>query len=66
MWYSVIAFNIGGLTDIVDHLKTGYLAKAFDTEDLSKGISWVLENEQKLFLGKQARSRAVEKFSQKY
>lgn len=61
----VIAFNIGGLTDIVDHLKTGYLAKAFDTEDLSKGISWVLENEQKLFLGKQARSRAVEKFSQK-
>ena len=23
----VIAFNIGGLTDIVDHLKTGYLAK---------------------------------------
>ena len=61
----VIAFNIGGLTDIVDHLKTGYLAKAFDTEDLSKGISWVLENEQKLFLGKQARSKAVEKFSQK-
>ncbi len=61
----VVAFNIGGLTDIVDHLKTGYLAKAFDTEDLSQGISWVLEKEQKLLLGKQARSKAVEKFSQK-
>ena len=28
-------------------------------------ITFVLENEQKLFLGKQARSKAVEKFSQK-
>ena len=61
----VVAFNIGGLTDIVDHLKTGYLAKAFETEDLSQGISWVLEKEQKLLLGKQARSKVVEKFSQK-
>ena len=53
------------MTDIVDHLKTGYLAKAFETEDLSQGISWVLEKEQKLLLGKQARSKVVEKFSQK-
>jgi len=61
----VVAFNIGGLIDIVDHFKTGYLAKAFDTEDLSKGISWVLEKKQKSLLSKQARSKAVEKFSQK-
>ena len=38
----VIAFHTGGLPDIVDHQHTGYLAKAFDTEDLAEGIDWVL------------------------
>ena len=61
----VVAFNIGGLTDIVEHHKTGYLAKAFDTEDLGKGIFWVLDEKNKKLLGEQARVRAVEKFSQK-
>lgn len=60
----VVAFKIGGLTDIVKHKKTGYLAKAFDIKDLAKGISWVLENENKLLLSKHARKMAVEKFSQ--
>ena len=60
----VVAFDIGGLKDIVEHHKTGYLAKAFDTEDLAKGISWVLDDKNKKLLGEQARVRAVEKFSQ--
>ena len=60
----VVAFNIGGLTDIVEHHRTGYLAKAFDTKDLAKGISWVLDDKNKKLLGEQARVRAVEKFSQ--
>lgn len=61
----VVAFNVGGLTDIVDHLKTGYLAKAFDTVDLARGISWVLENNNLSSLSDQARDRAIQKFSQK-
>ncbi len=39
----VVAFDIGGLTDIVNHLRTGYLAKAFDTEELAYGITWVFK-----------------------
>jgi glycosyltransferase involved in cell wall biosynthesis len=38
----VVAFNTGGLADIVEHQSTGYLSKAFDTEDLAQGITWVL------------------------
>ena len=38
----IVAFDIGGLPDIVEHERTGYLAKAFDTEDLARGILWVL------------------------
>jgi glycogen synthase len=34
----VVAFDIGGLPDIVEHQKTGYLARAFDTEDLARGF----------------------------
>ncbi|WP_200833715.1 glycosyltransferase [Spiribacter roseus] len=39
----VIAFHTGGLPDIVDHQRTGYLAQAFDTEDLAEGIAFVLD-----------------------
>lgn len=55
----VVAFNIGGLPDIVEHQCTGYLAKPFETEDLAVGIRWVLEEN----LRKQSRELAVERFS---
>jgi len=35
----VISFNIGGLPEIIEHKKTGYLAKAFNIHDLEKGIN---------------------------
>ncbi len=38
----VVAFDIGGLSDIVEHKKTGFLAKPFNTISLSDGISWSL------------------------
>jgi glycosyltransferase involved in cell wall biosynthesis len=38
----VVAFNTGGLADIVAHRQTGYLAKPFDVPDLAAGIEWVL------------------------
>ena len=31
LWNSVISFSIGGLKDIVEHSKTGFLVKPFDT-----------------------------------
>lgn len=39
-----VAFNIGGMPDLIEHQQNGYLAKAYDIEDLAKGIAWVLEN----------------------
>lgn len=43
---SVVAFNIGGISDIVSHLENGYLATAYDINDLSKGIQWVLAHQE--------------------
>ena len=36
---SVVAFNLGGNGDMIDHKKNGYLAKALDADDLANGIN---------------------------
>ena len=59
-----VAFEGTGLADVIEHQKTGYLAKLGDVEDLAAGISWVLESTSKSTqLNTAARALAVEKFS---
>lgn len=56
----VVAFNTGGLPDIVDDRVTGALAEPFDPASLASSIRWVLEDEQRRqALGAAARERAV-------
>jgi glycosyltransferase involved in cell wall biosynthesis len=40
----VAAFNIGGMPDMIEHKKNGYLAKPFSADDLADGIKWTLQN----------------------
>lgn len=44
----VVAFDCCGLPDLVKHRETGYLAQAFDCEDLAKGMAWVLAQKNSL------------------
>ncbi len=39
-----VAFAIGGMPDMIEHKRNGYLARPFDAEDLEKGIEFVLED----------------------
>ena len=39
----VVSFKVGGLIDIVNHKKTGYLASPFDIKDFANGIIWILD-----------------------
>ena len=56
----MVAFNVTGLQDVVEHGTTGYLAAAYSSEDLARGIAWVLgDTERHAQLGGQARARAV-------
>lgn len=43
----VVAFNCTGLPDVVAHGETGYLAEPYGSEDLAKGIHWVLEDSER-------------------
>jgi glycosyltransferase involved in cell wall biosynthesis len=60
----VVAFNATGLKDIVDPQLNGYLAKAFDIEDLARGITWVLEDRDRhQKLQYHARDKALREFA---
>ena len=39
-----VAFNQGGVPDLIDHGVNGYLAQPFEPEDLGRGIAWTLED----------------------
>jgi glycosyltransferase involved in cell wall biosynthesis len=40
-----VAFDIGGMPDMIEHKRNGYLARPFDAEDLARGMAWVLQQE---------------------
>jgi glycosyltransferase involved in cell wall biosynthesis len=62
----VVAFDIGGLSDIVDHQQSGWLAPAFDTESLAQGIDWILQDEHRWqSLSRHARQIAEQRFAPK-
>jgi glycosyltransferase involved in cell wall biosynthesis len=59
----VVAFNIGGMPDMIEHKGNGYLATPFDHISLAEGISWVLSDPQLHGrLSARARSLVVENF----
>jgi glycosyltransferase involved in cell wall biosynthesis len=58
-----VAFNIGGMPDMIEHQKNGYLAQAYKNEDLAQGIAWVLENEER---HQKLSHRACEKAQQEF
>ena len=62
----VVAFNIGGLIDIVSHQETGFLAEPYDPKSLAYGINWILEDEQRnKRLSSQARLKAQKNWDSK-
>ncbi len=60
----IVAFDTCGLPDVVIHQETGYLAKAFDVEDLARGIQWtLLDRGRHAQLRANARAHAIKHFS---
>ena len=59
----VVAFAIGGIPDQIDHKKNGYLAIPYEAEDLSRGIAYILEDEDRWkVLSQNARKKVINNF----
>lgn len=59
-----VAFNIGGMPDMIEHQKNGYLAQPYEIEDLATGIAWVLESKERhQKLSYNAREKAEHEFA---
>jgi len=60
----VVAYNIGGMPDMVEHRVNGYLASAFDSSDLAHGLQWVIaDDERHAALSDRARRKVVDRFA---
>lgn len=61
-----VAFDVGGMRDLIDHRSNGYLATPFDAEDLAGGLLWVMENRDRLRrLSSEARAKVLNTFTLK-
>lgn len=61
----VVAFDVGGNGDMIKHQENGYLAKAFDTDDLANGIDWALNTPKYDELCINARNKVLKEFDSK-
>ena len=57
----VVAFDIGGNGDMIDHQVNGYLAREKDCEDLAQGICWCLDHVEEL--APAARQKVLENYT---
>lgn len=57
-----VAFKIGGMPDLIEHQKNGYLAQPFAIDDLAKGIVWTLDNSRHQNLSAYARHKTELEF----
>lgn len=62
----VVAFNIGGMPDMISHQTNGYLARPFESNDLADGIMWVLADKKRQGeLSHNARKTVLESYTLK-
>jgi glycosyltransferase involved in cell wall biosynthesis len=58
----VVAFNIGGMPDMIESGKNGFLAELRSSESLARGIMDIL-NGDSVQLSNNARKKAIDNFS---
>lgn len=59
-----VGFKVGGIPEMIDHQKNGYVANYRDTNDLAQGIHWVLEEADKELLSQACLQKVSHNYSQ--
>ena len=61
----VVAFDVGGNSDMCVHKVNGYLAKPFDCNDFADGIEWILDSLNYDELCLNARNKVLNEYDSK-
>ena len=59
-----VSFHVGGIPEMIDHRKNGYVAATADAADLAEGIRWVLCDADREALSREALSKVASCYSQ--
>jgi glycosyltransferase involved in cell wall biosynthesis len=59
-----VGFKTGGIPEMIDHKRNGYLAEYKNPDDLAKGISWVLHESDYDTTSENARKKVLENYDQ--
>ncbi len=59
----VVAFNTGGVPDMVEHKVNGYLAEFKSSADFAAGIDYILNSKNKAELSENARNKVLNNFT---
>ena len=58
-----VAFNVGGVPNMIEHESTGYIVQPLEPEDLAQGIAWILADDKRWqILSQQARQKVEKEF----
>lgn len=60
-----VGFKVGGIPEMIDHQKNGYVAKYKDADDLAAGIHWVLDDADKDVLKTNCVQKVMANYSQR-
>lgn len=61
----VVAYNVGGNAELIEHKVNGYLAIPFDTGDFARGIDWIFDNQKKIDFQDLTRTKVKDLYSNK-
>ena len=59
-----VGFNVGGIPEMIDHQKNGYVAKYRSADDLVAGIYWTLHEADHQQLSREAVNKVERNYSQ--
>lgn len=59
-----VGFNTGGIPEMIDHRKNGYVAAYKDADDLARGMSWALSEADYGELSRNAMRKVTASYSQ--
>ncbi len=60
-----LGFKVGGIPEMIDHRRNGYVAALRDAADLARGIRWILDEADYETLSRQAVQKVAANYSQR-